>query len=135
MPDTASSHLKSFPATLPFPLLLRNHFPAQLFVSRVVPFFFVLTDLANVRCFYQFGLQWFLALFRDALVTCMRSNSGPERLHSLTTHFTAIFYGNVSRSLFDDDKLPFAVLMLVRFLLVRENMAWLEAHLKQTSNM
>ncbi|MEW5313637.1 MAG: hypothetical protein WDW38_005189 [Sanguina aurantia] len=98
-----------------------NEFRSQierLFVSRVVPFFFVLTDLANVRCFYQFGLQWFLALFRDALATCVRrSDSGPARLHSLTTHFTATFYANVSRSLLDDDKLPFAVLMLVRFLL------------------
>ncbi len=31
-------------------------------------------------------------------------------------HFTHMFYANVSRSLFDDDKLPFAIMMMVRFL-------------------
>lgn len=36
-------------------------------------------------------------------------------------HFTTMFYTNVSRSLFDDDKLPFAVMMMVRFL---EVCAW-----------
>ncbi|GLC47373.1 hypothetical protein PLESTM_002066000, partial [Pleodorina starrii] len=65
---------------------------------------------------YQFGLHWFMRLFNDALVTCLRANSGKARLASLTSHFTTMFYANVSRSLFDEDKLPFAVMMMVRFL-------------------
>ena len=69
----------------------------KYFVSRVVPFFFVLADLSNVRHTYQFGLKWFLRLFNDALVTCLRSNTGKPRLASLTSHFTAMFYSNVSR--------------------------------------
>lgn len=41
---------------------------------------------------------------------------GRARLTNLTMHFTHMFYANVSRSLFDDDKLPFAIMMMVRFL-------------------
>ncbi len=48
----------------------------KYFVARVVPFFFVLADLANVRHPYQFGLHWFQRLFQDALVTCLKTNSG-----------------------------------------------------------
>ncbi|EFJ51362.1 dynein heavy chain [Volvox carteri f. nagariensis] len=88
----------------------------KYFVARVTPFFFCLADLANVRHTYQFGLHWFMRLFNDALVTCLKTNSGKARLASLTMHFTTMFYANVSRSLFDEDKLPFAIMMMVRFL-------------------
>lgn len=58
-------------------------------------------------------------LFKDSLATCLRSNSGRERLASLTQHFSVMFFTNVSRSLFDADKLPFALIMLTRYLAVR----------------
>ncbi len=33
-------------------------------------------DMALVRHSYQFSLRWFTALFKDALATCPRSNTG-----------------------------------------------------------
>lgn len=52
----------------------------KYFVARVVPFFFCLADLANVRHTYQFGLHWFMRLFNDALVTCLRNSTGARRV-------------------------------------------------------
>ncbi len=52
----------------------------QYLVSRVAVLFFVLQDLALVRHTYQFSLRWFSALFRDALMTCPRSNTGEIHL-------------------------------------------------------
>lgn len=89
----------------------------KFFVSRVVGFFFVLMDLSIVRHAYQFSLRWFSGLFREALMTCPRSNTGRERLESLTLHFASMLYGAAARSLFDEDKLPFAVLLLTRYLM------------------
>jgi hypothetical protein len=51
----------------------------KYFVARVVPFFFCLADLAAVRHTYQFGLHWFMRLFSDALITCLRNSSGACR--------------------------------------------------------
>jgi dynein heavy chain len=45
--------------------------------------------------------------------------AGQDRLNSLTLHFTSLLYTNVSRSLFDEDKLPFAVLLLTRYTQVK----------------
>lgn len=83
--------------------------------SKVVVFFFSLMDMAHIRHTYQFSLKWFMSLFKDSLNTCPRSNAGHERLNSLALHFTNLLYTSVSRSLFDEDKLPFAVLLLARF--------------------
>ncbi len=108
--------------------------------------------MSFVRHTYQFSLRWFTTLFKDALATCPRSNTGAcgsprarqrclalpaprrstlrrdalarasragrERLESLTIHFAGMLYTGAAMSLFDQDKRPFAVLMLARYMLV-----------------
>lgn len=85
-------------------------------VSRVSAFFFVLNDMGAIRRTYQFSLKWFMNLYNEALRSCRRHNTGTDRLQSLTMHFTEVLHRNVGHSLFEDDKLPFAILMLSRFM-------------------
>jgi dynein heavy chain len=54
-------------------------------------------------------------------VPCHHPYPGKERLESLTLHFAGMLYTGAARSLFDEDKLPFAVLMLARYMLVGVN--------------
>ena len=46
------------------------------------------------------------------------ARAGPERFETLTLHFICLCYTDASRSLFDEDKLPFGVLLLARYMLV-----------------
>jgi dynein heavy chain len=85
----------------------------------VAPFFFVLMDLSSVRSTYQFSLQWFTALFTETLQECSTQGTPDVRCQALSTWFAGALYTNVSRSLFPQDRLPFAILMLVKYLLVR----------------
>eukprot|EP00798_Chlamydomonas_sp_ICE-L_P018914 gene18912-25473_t len=77
------------------------------FVGKVVPFFFILQELSSLQHVYQFSLK---------------SNMGKERLYSLSSNFVSLFYTIVSRSLFECDKMPVAIIMLCRFL-VASNIA------------
>ena len=44
--------------------------------------------------------------------------TGQARLHSLTLFFASLLYQGTSRSLFDEDRLPFAVFLMARYMVV-----------------
>ena len=50
--------------------------------------------------------------------------SGQARLHSLTLFFASLLYQGTSRSLFDEDRLPFAVFLMARYMVVSVIGAW-----------
>ena len=62
-----------FGGFISFPL--RGFIFLQALVSRVAPFFFVLTDMAVVRQLYQFSLRFFTSVFFSSLKSYSKSSS------------------------------------------------------------
>ena len=51
-------------------------------------------------------------------------HAGKERLQSLTLFFAELLFQNASRSFFDEDKLPFAVFLMARYMVVSQTFIW-----------
>eukprot|EP00775_Hariotina_reticulata_P006671 gene6671-6895_t len=76
--------------------------------------YFCVTDLAAIDPMYQYSLRWFVDLFTRAIADSSRSPDLPTRLQLLNDHFTFFLYQNVCRSLFEKDKLLFALTLAVK---------------------
>eukprot|EP00658_Telonema_sp_P-2_P077188 TRINITY_DN6923_c0_g3_i4.p1 TRINITY_DN6923_c0_g3~~TRINITY_DN6923_c0_g3_i4.p1 ORF type:complete len:936 (-),score=267.78 TRINITY_DN6923_c0_g3_i4:142-2949(-) len=78
--------------------------------------YFCIADLANIDPMYQFSLPWYIALFKRGIANSEKSDDLTTRLNSLGDFFKFLLYKNVCRSLFEKDKLLFAMLLCQRLM-------------------
>ncbi|XP_047461369.1 dynein axonemal heavy chain 3 [Mugil cephalus] len=75
--------------------------------------FFCISELANIEPMYQYSLTWFINLYLSSIAESLKSDDVTERINNIVAHFTLNIYNNVCRSLFEKDKLLFALLLTV----------------------
>ena len=73
--------------------------------------YFVIADMANINSMYQNSLQFVKVLFNKAIDSTPKSDDLEIRLRDLIDTITKQIYSNVSRGLFEADKLIFTYLI------------------------
>ncbi|CAH8492971.1 unnamed protein product, partial [Dicrocoelium dendriticum] len=73
--------------------------------------FFCISDLSNIDPMYQYSLTWFINLFLSSIMNSEKSQVLEERIEILNNYFTTSVYRNICRSLFENHKLLFSLLM------------------------
>lgn len=78
--------------------------------------YFVVADLALIDPMYQFSLRYFTQLFNVTIEASPKSNVLEKRLEILLDETTKAVYTNVSRGLFEKDKLVFSFMLCAEIL-------------------
>jgi dynein heavy chain len=78
--------------------------------------FFCIVDLNLIDPMYQYSLQWFQRLFASGVAKSEQSEDAAKRVEILNDYFTMSLYQNVCRSLFEENKLIFSVLLATKIL-------------------
>lgn len=78
--------------------------------------YFVVADLALIDPMYQFSLRYFTQLFNATIETSTKAKELEKRLEILLDETTKAVYTNVSRGLFEKDKLVFSFMLCAEIL-------------------
>lgn len=78
--------------------------------------YFVVADLGQIDPMYQFSLRYFTNLFNVTIENSTKSKVLEERLEILLRETTIAIYTNVSRGLFEKDKLVFSFMLCAEIL-------------------
>lgn len=73
--------------------------------------YFVIADMARINDMYQNSLEYVKVLFNKAIDITAKSDNLETRLNSLIDISTKTIFTNVSRGLFERDKLIFSFLI------------------------
>lgn len=73
--------------------------------------YFVISDLGGIDNMYQNSLQYVKQLFNRAIAEAPKSDDLDERINILIDKITRILYTNISRGLFERDKLIYSMLI------------------------
>ena len=73
--------------------------------------YFVIADMARINDMYQNSLQFIKVLFNKAIDASKKADTHDERIANLIETITKMIYSNVSRGLFEKDKLIFSFLI------------------------
>ena len=78
--------------------------------------YFVVADLGLIDPMYQFSLRYFTQLFNTTIENSTKSSDLEKRLEILLRETTIAVYTNISRGLFEKDKLVFSFMLCVEIL-------------------
>jgi dynein heavy chain len=79
--------------------------------SRGSTMYFVVADLALIDPMYQFSLRFYTQLFNQTIETSEKVDDLEQRLQILLSQTTLFIYTNVSRGLFEKDKIVFSFML------------------------
>jgi dynein heavy chain len=75
--------------------------------------YFVIADLANIEPTYQYSLSYFSKLFEMVISTSPQADTVDARIDILLKNITETIFQNVSRGLFNKDKLIFSLIVAI----------------------
>ena len=79
--------------------------------TRGAVLFFVIKDLSLIDSMYQYSLQYIEKIFKIAMDTSEESAEIDTRLKNLIDNITRDIYKNVTRGLFEKDKILFSFMI------------------------
>ncbi|CAG9319005.1 unnamed protein product [Blepharisma stoltei] len=89
--------------------------------SRATSLFFSVVDVAKIKPIYQFSLKWFLRHCSQVLRNQAENHDDAKRVEFLIHEFTLHLYFKVCASLFEQDKLLFAVMLCFKIIQSEES--------------
>jgi dynein heavy chain len=92
------------------------------FTDCIARLFFCITDLSNIDPMYQYSLDLFNNMYLKAIRDTEKSEELEIRLNVLEKTFTKLLYTNISRSLFEKDRLLFSFNLCLKFMDFRKEL-------------
>lgn len=84
--------------------------------------YYCISDMANVDPMYQYSLEWFINLYISSIQKAENFRLIEKRVQSLINAFTFDLYSNITRSLFEKDKLLFSFLLCCKIMIHHEKL-------------
>ncbi|XP_077287714.1 dynein heavy chain at 62B [Arctopsyche grandis] len=82
--------------------------------------YYCITNLSSIDPMYQYSLSWFINLYQFSIEKANKSKILEKRLQFIRDTFTFNLYSNVTRSLFEKDKLTFSFILCSEILLAKD---------------